>query len=80
VAETNIIVNIFKEVYRRKLISAVDASGLVKSGMTVNPGESTNLATLIDCHLAEGKDYLFDRTNYGQRKNVTLFSDRKRCH
>ena len=52
--------NRFQETYRRKLISAVDAAGLVKSGMTVHLGGSANLATLIDRHLAERKDYLFD--------------------
>ena len=51
--------NRFQEIYRRKLISAVDASALVKSGMTVHLGGSANLATIIDRHLAERKDYLF---------------------
>jgi acyl-CoA hydrolase len=54
--------NRFQEAYRRKLISAQDAAGLVESGMTVNLGGSASLATLIDRHLAERKDELSDVT------------------
>jgi acyl-CoA hydrolase len=52
--------NAFEDAYRQKLISAQDAAGMVKSGMTIFMGGSANLARIIDKYLALRKNELED--------------------
>jgi acyl-CoA hydrolase len=48
--------------YQHKLISAEQAAGMVKSGMSIFLGASANIARIIDKHLAKRKNELMDVT------------------